>query len=154
MTNNGISAEARKEIAQGLSELLADSYILYLKTHGYHWNVTGPMFRTLHLMFEEQYVELGAAVDEIAERIRALDHHAPASFAEFKALAEIPEADGVPEAMEMVKDLAKGHETLIKRARLLVTTAEEAEDVATADLVTTRIDVHEKTAWMLRATAS
>lgn len=149
-----IADEARKEIAQGLSELLADSYTLYLKTHGYHWNVTGPMFRSLHLMFEEQYVELGTAVDEIAERIRALDAHAPASFAEFKVLSAIPEADGVPDAMEMVKDLSKGHETLIERARKLVTAAEEADDVATADLVTGRIDVHEKTAWMLRATAS
>lgn len=154
MPNTGITAEARKEIAQGLSGLLADTYTLYLKTHGYHWNVTGPMFRTLHLMFEEQYVELAAAIDEIAERIRALDSHAPASFAEFKALSEIPEADGVPEAMEMVKDLIEGHETLITNARELVGTAEEADDVATADLVTTRIDVHEKTAWMLRATAS
>lgn len=153
-TNTGISAEARKEVAQGLSELLADTYTLYLKTHGYHWNVTGPMFRTLHLMFEEQYVELGAAVDEIAERIRALDHHAPGSFAEFKPLTEVSEASGVPEAMEMVKDLVKGHETLIARARALVTTAEEVDDVATADLVTSRIDAHEKTAWMLRSTAA
>lgn len=154
MPNNGITAEARKEISEGLSGLLADTYTLYLKTHGYHWNVTGPMFRNLHLMFEEQYVELGTAVDVIAERIRALGSHAPASFTEFKALSEIPEADGVPEAMDMVKDLIKGHETLVKGARALVTTAEEADDVATADLVTTRIDTHEKTAWMLRATAS
>lgn len=154
MPDTGITAEGRKEVAEGLSELLADTYTLYLKTHGYHWNVTGPMFRTLHLMFEEQYVELGAAVDEIAERIRALGRHAPASFAEFKALGEIPEADGVPEAMEMVKDLIEGHETVIKGARDLVAMAEEANDVATADLVTTRIDTHEKTAWMLRATAS
>lgn len=154
MAINGISAEARKEVAQGLSELLADTYTLYLKTHGYHWNVTGPMFGTLHVMFEEQYAEMAAAVDEIAERIRALDHHAPGSFAEFKPLTEIAEASGVPEAMEMVKDLIAGHETLITRARGLVSTAEEVEDVATADLVTTRIDAHEKAAWMLRATAS
>ncbi len=154
MAINGISAEARKEVAQGLSELLADTYTLYLKTHGYHWNVTGPMFGTLHVMFEEQYAEMAAAVDEIAERIRALDHHAPGSFAEFKPLTVIAEASGVPEAMEMVKDLIAGHETLITRARGLVSTAEEVEDVATADLVTTRIDAHEKAAWMLRATAS
>ena len=154
MPDTGITAEARKEIAEGLSGLLADTYTLYLKTHGYHWNVTGPMFRTLHVMFEEQYVELGAAVDDIAERIRALGSHAPASFAEFTALSDIPEADGVPEALEMVRDLVDGHETLIKGARELVALAEEADDVATADLVTTRIDAHEKTAWMLRSTAA
>ena len=152
--DNGISAETRKNLAEGLAGLLADTYTLYLKTHGYHWNVTGPMFRTLHLMFEEQYEELGGAVDEIAERIRSLDHFAPASFSEFSSLTEIAEAEGVPEAMEMVKDLADGHQTLAKRARELVTAAEEADDVATADLMTGRVDVHEKTAWMLRATAA
>ena len=150
---NGITDEARKELAEGLAELLADTYGLYLKTHGYHWNVEGPMFRTLHLMFEEQYQELATAVDDIAERIRALGRYAPASYTEFASLSEIPEAKSVPEAMEMVKDLADGHEALVARARKLVSAAEEANDVATADLVTGRIEVHEKTAWMLRSTA-
>jgi starvation-inducible DNA-binding protein len=143
--NTGISDTARKEIAEGLSRLLADTYTLYLKTHGYHWNVTGPMFRSLHLMFEEEYLELRDAVDEIAERVRALDHKAPGSY---------KEDSGDPEALEMVRRLVAGHETVIRTAREVVEIAEAADDVATADMATGRIEVHEKTAWMLRATAS
>jgi starvation-inducible DNA-binding protein len=152
--DTGIPTPAREEIAQGLSRLLADTYSLYLKTHGYHWNVTGPMFRSLHLMFEEQYVELADAVDVIAERIRALGHLAPGSYGEFSKLTTIPDEDETPEAMEMVRRLVKGHEAVIRTARELVRVAEDGGDVATADLATERLEVHEKTAWMLRATAS
>ncbi|MFP3914729.1 MAG: Dps family protein [Actinomycetota bacterium] len=152
--NTGLPEEARQEIAQGLSRLLADTYTLYVKTHGYHWNVTGPMFRSLHLMFEEQYVELREAVDEIAERIRALGHFAPGSYAEFAKLTAVGEEEGAPEALDMVRNLVEGHETVIRTARELVKVAEEAGDAATADLATERLEVHEKTAWMLRATAS
>jgi starvation-inducible DNA-binding protein len=150
----GLPEDARKEISEGLSRLLADSYTLYVKTHGYHWNVTGPMFRTLHLMFEEQYVELRDAIDVIAERIRALGFMAPGSYAEFGRLTSVPEDEGVPEAMDMVRRLAESHEIVIRTAREIVELAEEADDVATADLATQRIEVHEKTAWMLRSTAS
>jgi len=152
--NTGLDETARKEIAEGLAKLLADTYALYLKTHGYHWNVAGPMFRSLHLMFEEQYMELRDAVDEIAERILALGYPAPASYAEFGRLASVPDDPTVPEAMEMVRRLVDGHETVIRTARDVVRSAEAAEDVATADLATVRIEAHEKTAWMLRATAS
>lgn len=150
----GIPDTARKEIADELSRLLADTYTLYLKTHGYHWNVTGPMFRSLHLMFEEEYLELRDAVDVIAERVRALDHKAPGSYREMADLTSISEDDGEPDALEMVRRLVEGHETVIRTARELVTIAEEAGDVATADMATQRIEIHEKTAWMLRATAS
>jgi starvation-inducible DNA-binding protein len=150
----GIDDTARKEIAGLLDKLLADTYALYLKTQGYHWNVTGPMFRSLHLMFEEQYIELRDAVDLIAERIRSLGYPAPASFSEFAGLTEIPEAEGATEAMDMVRRLAAGHETAARTARGVVTVAEEAGDVASADLATVRVETHEKTAWMLRATAA
>lgn len=149
--NTGIAESARSEIAEGLSRLLADTYTLYLKTHGYHWNVTGPMFRSLHLMFEEQYMELRDAVDEIAERIRALGHLAPASYSEFGKLSSVRDEDGAPEAAAMVERLVEGHEEVIGTAREVVKTAEAADDVATADLATQRINTHEKAAWMLRA---
>jgi starvation-inducible DNA-binding protein len=152
--NTGIDEAARKEIADSLARLLADTYTLYLKTHGYHWNVAGPMFRSLHLMFEEQYMELRDAVDEIAERILALGYPAPASYAELGRLASVPDDPTVPEAMEMVRRLVDGHETVIRTARDVVRAAEASEDVGTADLATVRIETHEKTAWMLRATAS
>lgn len=152
--NIGIADQAREEISEGLSRLLADTYTLYLKTHGYHWNVTGPMFRTLHLMFEEEYLELRDAVDLIAERIRALGYPAPGSYSQMSSLTSISEDEGTPEAMEMVRRLAEGHETVARTARDVVDTAESGGDVATADLATERIDLHEKTAWMLRATAS
>jgi len=149
--HTGIPDPARKELAEGLSRLLATSYTLYLKTHNYHWNVTGPMFRTLHLMFEEQYIDLRDAVDEIAERIRALGVHAPGSYGEFARLSAVADEEGTPEAMDMVRRLAEGHEAVIRIARELVTVAEDAHDVATADLVTQRIHIHEKTTWMLRS---
>jgi starvation-inducible DNA-binding protein len=152
--DTGLAEEARQEIADGLSRMLADTYTLYLKTHGYHWNVTGPMFRSLHLMFEEEYIDLREAVDEIAERIRSLGHPAPASYAEYGRLASITDEEGAPDAMEMVRRLARDHETVVRTARQVVKVAEEAGDVATADLATTRIDIHEKTAWMLRSTAA
>ncbi|MBT8214380.1 MAG: DNA starvation/stationary phase protection protein [Acidimicrobiia bacterium] len=152
--NTGIADTDRKEIVAGLSHLLADTYTLYLKTHAYHWNVEGPMFRALHLMFEEQYTELWAAIDEIAERIRSLGEPAPGSYAEFSALASVDDSAGSPEALQMVRNLVEGHEAVIRTARTVVKTAEEAGDVATADMATARVEVHEKTAWMLRATAS
>jgi starvation-inducible DNA-binding protein len=152
--DTGLDAGARERIADGLSRLLADTYTLYLKTQGYHWNVEGPMFRSLHLMFEEEYMELRDAADEIAERIRALGHVAPGSYSEFTELGSVKDEKGAPEAMEMVRRLVAGHEAVIRTAREVVETAEGAADVATADLATARIEVHEKTAWMLRATAS
>jgi starvation-inducible DNA-binding protein len=152
--DTGLAEEARQEIADGLSRMLADTYTLYLKSHGYHWNVTGPMFRSLHLMFEEEYIDLRDAVDQIAERIRSLGHPAPASYAEYGRLASITDEEGAPDAMEMVRRLARDHETVVRTAREVVKIAEEAGDVATADLATTRIDIHEKTAWMLRSTAA
>ncbi|MEX0796769.1 MAG: Dps family protein [Acidimicrobiia bacterium] len=152
--NTGLSEESRSELAEGLGRLLADTYTLYVKTHGYHWNVTGPMFRTLHLMFEEEYIDLREAVDVIAERIRALGHPAPGSYSEFAELTSVTDEKGVPQAMEMVRNLMEGHESVVRTGRQVVKTAEEAGDVASADLVTQRIDIHEKTAWMLRSTAS
>lgn len=147
----GIADAARKEISEGVSQLLADTYTLYVKTHGYHWNVTGPMFRSLHLMFEEQYMDLREAVDVIAERIRALGFTAPGSYGEFARLSTVADEEGAPEAAEMVRRLVEGHEAVIRTARDLVGVAEDARDVATADLATQRIDIHEKTAWMLRS---
>jgi starvation-inducible DNA-binding protein len=149
--NIGIPAEDRKAIAHGLSRLLADSYTLYLKTHNYHWNVTGPMFTTLHTMFEEQYTELATAVDEIAERIRALGEYAPGSYSQYMELAQVKESKSVPEAMAMVKDLLESHETVARTARSVFDAAEKGNDEATLDLLTTRIQLHEKTAWMLRS---
>jgi len=146
----GIAAQ-RKAIADGLSHLLADSYTLYLKTHNYHWNVTGPMFNTLHLMFENQYNELALAVDLIAERIRALGSPAPGSYAQFAKLSVIEETDGVPPAEEMIADLVKGQEAVVRTARKILPTAEKVGDQPTIDLLTQRMNVHEKTAWMLRA---
>ena len=147
----GIPEGKRKKIADGLSKLLAETYVLYLKTHNYHWNVTGPMFQTLHLMFEEQYNELWLAGDLVAERIRALDFAAPGSYAAYSKLSSIKEEAGVPEAREMIRNLVKGHETVVKTARSLFPVASDAGDEATADLLTQRIQVGEKTGWMLRS---
>lgn len=147
----GIPEGDRKAIADGLSRLLADSYTLYLKTHNFHWNVTGPMFQTLHTMFEQEYTELATAVDEIAERIRSLGHPAPGSYKAYAALSSIEEADGVPEATAMVRQLVDGHEAAAKTARSIFPTAESGNDEVTADLLTQRMTVHEKTAWMLRS---
>jgi starvation-inducible DNA-binding protein len=149
--DNGINADTRAEIAAGLSRLLADSYTLYLKTHNYHWNVTGPMFQTLHLMFETQYTELALAVDVIAERIRALGAKAPGSYAEFAALSSIPDAQGQLSATEMIRDLVSGQEAVVRTARSMFPLVDEAHDEPTADLLTQRMQVHEKTAWMLRS---
>ncbi len=149
--NTGLSASDREQIALGLSKVLADSYTLYLKTHNFHWNVTGPMFQTLHLMFEAQYTELAGAVDEVAERIRALGFPAPGSYTQFAKLATVKEAEGVPAATDMIKQLVEGHETVTRTARDMFSTASDADDEATADLLTQRIHLHEKTAWMLRS---
>jgi len=149
--NIGIDEEQRKAIAHGLSVLLADTYTLYLKTHNYHWNVTGPMFQTLHTLFETQYTELAVAVDDIAERIRALGEFAPGSYKEYAKLTSLKEADGVPSAEEMIKDLVKGQEAIAKTARSIVPIADGASDEVTLDLLTQRMTVHEKTAWMLRS---
>ena len=150
--NIGINETDRGAIAQGLSRLLADTYTLYLTTHNFHWNVTGPMFNTLHAMFMQQYTELWGAVDPIAERIRALGHFAPGSYADFGKLASVPDVPAQPpKAMEMVRVLVKGHEAVARTARELVPTAEKAGDEPTLDLLTQRLDFHEKTAWMLRS---
>jgi starvation-inducible DNA-binding protein len=147
----GIDEPARLDIADGLSRLLGDTYTLYLKTHNYHWNVTGPMFQTLHLMFEAQYTELALAVDAIAERIRALGVRAPASYREFAELTSIPEDTDSPDATEMIRRLVKGQETVVRTARSIFTVVDAAHDEPTADLLTQRMQVHEKTAWMLRS---
>jgi starvation-inducible DNA-binding protein len=147
----GISDANRKKISEGLSHLLADTYTLYLKTHNFHWNVTGPLFNTLHLMFEEQYTELSTAVDQIAERIRALGEFAPGSYAVFGKLTRIEEATAVPEAEVMIEQLVRGHETVVRTAREVFPTAEKAADQPTCDLLTQRMQVHEKAAWMLRS---
>lgn len=149
--NIGITEKARQEIANHLARLLADSYTLYLKTHNYHWNVTGPMFNTLHLMTEEQYTELATAVDEIAERIRALGMPAPGSYAEFAKLATVEEASGGEDAKEMIRQLVLGQETVVRTAREAIPAADRASDEPTLDLLTQRMQVHEKTAWMLRS---
>ncbi len=147
----GIDATDRKAIAAGLSRLLADTYTLYLKTHNFHWNVTGPMFQALHLMFEQHYVELALAVDLVAERIRAIGEPAPGSFAEYARLSSIAEEPGVPAAEEMVRQLVEGHEAVVRTARGVFPVAESAEDQVTLDLLVQRMQVHEKTAWMLRS---
>jgi starvation-inducible DNA-binding protein len=147
----GISEADRLEIAEGLSRLLADSYSLYLKTHNYHWNVTGPMFQTLHLMFETQYNELALAVDLIAERIRALGAYAPGSYGEFAALSSIAEDEDRPNAKAMIERLVKGQESVARTARSIYPVVQRANDEPTADLLTQRLQVHEKTAWMLRS---
>ena len=147
----GIDEADRAEIAKGLGKLLADTYSLYLKTHNFHWNVTGPMFQTLHLMFETQYNELALAVDLVAERIRALGHPAPGSYADFGRLSSIKDTPGVPKATEMIQLLVNGQEAVVRTARSLFPAVEKARDEATADLLTQRIQLHEKTAWMLRS---
>ena len=147
----GITKASRKQIADGLAHLLADSYTLYLKTHNFHWNVTGPMFNTLHLMFETQYTEMALAVDLIAERIRALDFPAPGSYVQFSKLSSIPEETKVPGWKDMVQQLVAGQEAVVRTARTLFPTAELANDQPTLDLLTQRMQVHEKNAWMLRS---
>jgi starvation-inducible DNA-binding protein len=147
----GIPAEQRQEIAHGLSRLLADTYTLYLKTHNYHWNVTGPMFQTLHLMFETQYNELALAVDQIAERIRALGAPAPGTYRQFAELSSIDEDTDAPDATEMIRRLIDGQEAVVRTAREVFSIAEAANDQPSADLLTQRMQIHEKTAWMLRS---
>jgi starvation-inducible DNA-binding protein len=149
--NIGLSTEQRKEIADGLARLLADSYTLYLKTHNFHWNVTGPMFQTLHTLFETQYTELATAVDEIAERIRALGEPAPGSYQQFAALSSISEETGVPSAENMIRQLVEGQEAVARTARSVFPAADAASDEPTADLLTQRMQIHEKNAWMLRS---
>ena len=150
--NIGISDKDRAAIAAGLARLLADTYTLYLTTHNFHWNVTGPMFNTLHTMFMAQYTELWTAVDPVAERIRSLGHPAPGSYAQFGALASIPDAPGTPpKALAMVKILVEGHEAVARTARSIFPLADKAGDEPTADLLTQRLTVHEQTAWMLRS---
>ncbi len=149
--NIGISEADRSAIADGLSRLLADTYTLYLKTHNFHWNVTGPMFQTLHLMFEEQYNELALAVDVIAERIRALGFPAPGTYSAYAELSSISETTGVPTAEEMIALLVEGQEAVARTARDIFTTADGANDEPTADLLTQRMQIHEKNAWMLRS---
>jgi starvation-inducible DNA-binding protein len=147
----GLPAEQRAAIAEGLGRVLADSTVLYAKTHGFHWNVTGPMFNTLHLMFMDQYTELWTALDAIAERIRALGHPAPYGGAAIASLASIPETPGTPTALEMVRELVLGHEAVARTIRAVFTSADGAGDQPTADLLTQRLQIHEKTAWMLRS---
>lgn len=147
----GIDEADRKAIAGGLSRMLADSYTLYLKTHSFHWNVTGPLFNALHLMFEQQYSELALAVDTIAERIRALGFPAPGSYQQFSNLTRITEEPGQPAAEEMIRQLARDQETLVRTAREVIPVAEKANDQPTVDLLSTRMEIHEKTAWMLRS---
>ncbi len=147
----GINETDRRKVAEGLSKVLADTYTLYLKTHNFHWNVTGPMFQTLHLMFEAQYNELALAVDLVAERIRALGHTAPGTYAAYAKLSSIKEEEGVPAAKEMIRLLVEGNEAVARTARKLFPAVEKASDEPTADLLTQRLQVHEKTAWMLRS---
>ena len=148
----GINAEDRVKIAEGLKSLLADTYTLYLQTHNFHWNVTGPQFRELHLMFEEHYTELAIAVDDIAERIRTLDVAAPGTYQEFSRLSSIDEVEGVPSSEKMIDLLTKGHEQVVKTSREVLKLAQSADDESTAALVSDRMRIHEKTSWMLRAT--
>jgi starvation-inducible DNA-binding protein len=147
----GIKAKDREKIALGLSRVLADTYSLYLKTHNFHWNVTGPMFQALHLMFETQYNELALAVDAVAERIRALGFPAPGTYTQFLQLSSIKDEDGVPNAQDMIRRLVEGHETVARTARQVFKVAESVSDQPTCDLLTQRMQTHEKTAWMLRS---
>ena len=147
----GINEQDRVAIAGGLKRLLADSYTLYLQTHNFHWNVTGPQFRELHLMFEEHYNELALAVDEVAERIRTLGVAAPGTYRAFAQLSSIEEVDGVPEAAKMIEILTRGHEQVVRTCREVLAPAQQAGDESTASLVSDRMRVHEKTAWMLRS---
>ena len=149
--DTGISAEQRGAIVQGLSRLLADTYVLYLKTHSFHWNVEGPMFQTLHQMFMEQYTETWNAVDLIAERIRSLGEYAPGTYKEYARLTRIKDTEGVPRAEEMVRLLVEGQEAVVRTAREALSVADEANDQPTLDLLTQRMQVHEKNAWMLRS---
>jgi starvation-inducible DNA-binding protein len=149
--DTGISSKDRAAIANGLSRLLADTYVLYLKTHGFHWNVEGPMFQTLHQMFMDQYTETWNAIDPIAERIRALGHYAPGSYGQYIKLASIKEAAGVPKAEKMIQELIAGQEAVARTARSVLPVADDANDQPTLDLLTQRLDVHEKNAWMLRS---
>jgi len=149
--NIGLSETQRKQISDGLNKLLADSYTLYLKTHNFHWNVTGPMFSTLHLLFETQYSELALAVDLIAERVRALGHYAEASYSQFSKITGIKEEIGHPNAEDMIRQLIEGQEQVVRTARELLSKCEDAHDAPTADLLTQRMEVHEKNAWMLRS---
>lgn len=149
--NIGIDEQDRQAIAAGLSKLLADTYTLYLKTHNFHWNVTGPMFQTLHLMFETQYNELALAVDLIAERIRALGFPAPGTYREFAQLSSIKEEEDVPNAQDMIRLLVEGQEAVARTARSIFPIVDKASDEPTADLLTQRMQIHEKTAWMLRS---
>jgi len=151
LIDNGISAKDRSRIADGLAKLLADTYTLYLQTHNFHWNVKGRMFNTLHTMFMAQYTELWNAVDPIAERIRALGFPAPGTYAQFGKLSSVKEVEGVPKAEDMVALLISGHDAVARTARALLTAADDANDQPTLDLLTQRLDVHEKTAWMLRS---
>ena len=149
--NTGISAKDREAIAEGLSRLLADTYVLYLKTHNFHWNVEGPMFQTLHQMFMAQYTETWNAIDLVAERIRSLGHYAPGTYREYLALARIKETPGVPRAEQMLKLLIEGQEAVVRTAREVLPLAERADDQPTLDLLTQRMQIHEKNAWMLRS---
>ena len=151
MIDIGIPDKDRAKIVEGLSKVLADTYSLYLKTHNFHWNVEGPMFNELHLMFMEQYTELWTALDAIAERIRSLGYPAPGTYKQFAKLTSIAETDGVPEAREMVRLLVSGHEAVTRTARAAFPAAEKGGDESTVDLLTQRLQVHEKTAWMLRS---
>lgn len=149
--NIGINEGDRQAIAEGLSRLLADTYTLYLMTHNFHWNVTGPMFQTLHLMFEQQYTELAVAVDDVAERIRSIGFPAPGTYADYSKLSSISEVSGVPEAEDMIRLLVEANEAVVRTARSAFPAAERAGDESTADLLTERLRLHEKTAWMLRS---
>ncbi len=149
--NIGISEKDRKKVVDGLSRMLADTYTLYLKTHNFHWNVTGPMFQTLHLMFMTQYNEIWMAVDLVAERIRSLGHPAPGTYKEFAALTSIKDSNGAISAKEMIKQLVAGQEAVVRTAREVLPIAEKAGDQPTVDLLSARMEVHEKNAWMLRS---
>jgi starvation-inducible DNA-binding protein len=149
--NTGISEKDRAAIAQGLSRLLADTYTVYLKTHNFHWNVEGPMFQTLHILFMEQYTETWNAIDLIAERIRSLGHYAPGTYSQFQKLASISETEGVPKAKKMIELLIEGQEAIVRTARSVLPLADQASDEPTLDLLTQRMQVHEKNAWMLRS---
>jgi starvation-inducible DNA-binding protein len=149
--NTGIDTKDRAAIAQGLSRLLADTYLLYLKTHNFHWNVEGPMFQTLHVMFMEQYTEAWNAIDLVAERIRALGHYAPGTYKQYLKLGSIKETDGVPKAEQMIRLLIEAQEAVVRTARSVLPLAERANDQPTLDVLTQRMDVHEKNAWMLRS---
>ena len=149
--NIGIDSNHREQIANGLSKVLADTYTLYLKTHNFHWNVTGPMFQTLHLMFEQHYNELALAVDAVAERVRALGFPAPGTYKQFVQLSSIQEEDAIPGAQDMIRLLVQGHEAVARTARTCFVVADEANDQPSCDLLTQRMQIHEKTAWMLRS---